>query len=511
MKALLDTNIIIHRETDRIMNQDIGTLFKWIDKGKYTKCIHPLTIEEIKRYKDKATVEIFLIKIESYTLLKTVAPLSVEVEQLSLKIDKTENDRNDTLLLNELFNNRVDLLISEDRKIHYKASLLKLSEMVFTIDSFLEKVVSENPDLVNYKVLSVTKQHFGNINLKDSFFDSFREDYPGFDKWFNKKSDEIAYVTHNKGRILSFLYLKPEGKDENYMDIDPHFSPKRRLKIGTFKVVSNGVRLGERFLKIIFDNALRFRVDEIYVTIFDKREEQKRLISLLENWGFILHGKKATPNGAELVYTRDFTPLFSFENPRQTFPFIPLNSNIFLIPIRPEYHTELLPDSMLTTESPYNFIENEPHRNAISKVYISRSISRDVQKGDVLIFYRTAEGGSAYYTSVLTTIGIVENKIENISDEKDFILKCRKRSVFSDEELIKRWNYNPRFRPFIINFLYSISFEKGKRINRKRLLDLGILSGEEKELRGLKQISRDHFLMILKEAGVDESIIVNKT
>lgn len=511
MKALLDTNIIIHRETDRIMNQDIGTLFKWIDKGKYTKCIHPLTIEEIQRYKNKTTVDTFLIKLESYTLLKTIAPLSLEVEQLSLRIDKTENDKNDALLLNELYNNRVDLLISEDRKIHYKASLLKLSEMVFTIDSFLEKVVSENPDLVNYKVLSVTKQLFGNINLEDPFFDSFREDYPGFDKWFNKKSDEIAYVTHNNGRILSFLYLKSEGKDENYRDISPHFSPKRRLKIGTFKVVSNGVRLGERFLKIIFDNALRFKVEEIYVTIFDKREEQNRLIALLENWGFLLYGKKTTPNGDELVYTRDFTPLFSFENPRQTFPFIPLNSNIFLIPIRPEYHTELLPDSMLTTESPYNFIENEPHRNAISKVYISRSINRDIQKGDVLIFYRTAQGGSAYYTSVLTTIGIVENKIEKISDEKDFILKCRKRSVFSDEELVKHWNFNPRFRPFIINFLYSVSFEKGKRINRKRLLDLGILSGEEKEIRGLKQISRDYFLMILKEAGVDESIIVNKT
>ena len=511
MKALLDTNIIIHRETDRIMNQDIGTLFKWIDKGKYIKCIHPLTIEEIQRYKDKTTVDTFLIKLESYTLLKTVAPLSLEVEQLSLKIDKTENDKNDTLLLNELYNNRVDLLISEDRKIHYKASLLKLSEMVFTIDSFLEKVVSENPDLVNYKVLSVTKQLFGNINLKDPFFDSFREDYPGFDKWFNKKSDEIAYVTHNKGRILSFLYLKSEGKDENYMDITPHFSPKRRLKIGTFKVVSNGVRLGERFLKIIFDNAIRFKVEEIYVTIFNKREEQNRLIALLENWGFVLYGKKATPSGDELVYTRNFTSLFSFENPRITFPFIPLNSNIFIVPIYPEYHTELLPDSMLTTESPYNFIENEPHRNAISKVYISRSIKRDVKKGDVLIFYRTAERGSAYYTSVITTIGIVENKIENISDEKDFIQKCRKRSVFTDNELINQWNHKTNSRPFIINFLYAFSFEKGKRINRKRLLDLGILSGEEKELRGLKPISRDHFLMILKEAGVDESIIVNKT
>src|SRR5690606_41146356 len=64
------------------------------------------------------------------------------------------------------------------------------------------------------------------------------------------------------------------------------FKPKKRLKVGTFKVISNGVRLGERFMKIIFDNALARKVDEIYVTIFEKRDEQQRLIALLEEWGF---------------------------------------------------------------------------------------------------------------------------------------------------------------------------------------------------------------------------------
>jgi hypothetical protein len=38
-----------------------------------------------------------------------------------------------------------------------------------------------------------------------------------------------------------------------------------------------------------FDNALRYKVDEIYVTIFDKTDEQKRLIELLcdnlDIWG----------------------------------------------------------------------------------------------------------------------------------------------------------------------------------------------------------------------------------
>ncbi|MBN1627501.1 MAG: PIN domain-containing protein, partial [Deltaproteobacteria bacterium] len=290
MRALLDTNIVIHREATRIVNRDIGTLFKWLDKGKYTKCIHPVTFEEIIKNTNKETVNNFAVKLDSYEKLKTTAPLDQQVITISEAIDRTVNDHNDTLLLNEVYCDRVDLLITEDRKIHQKAALLGISDHVFTIDAFLEKVVSENPELVDYKVLSVTKKHFGDINLKDTFFDGFREDYVGFDKWFNKKSDEIAYVTYHKNYILSFLYLKIEGPEENYSDITPVFVPKKRLKVGTFKVVSNGLRLGERFLKIVFDNAIINKVDEIYVTIFDKRDDEKRLITLFEEWGFFLHG-----------------------------------------------------------------------------------------------------------------------------------------------------------------------------------------------------------------------------
>jgi predicted nucleic acid-binding protein len=510
MKVLLDTNIVIHREASRILNVDIGVLFRWLDKSKYIKCVHPVTVKEIEKNSNQATVDTLSVKLESYEILKTVTPLRPEVIAVSKRIDVNQNDENDTILLNEVFSERIEFLITEDKKIHKKAELLGITDRVFKIDSFLEKVVSENPDLVDYKVLAVTKKLFGEINLADSFFDSFREDYSGFDRWFLKKSDETAYVTINRGNILSFLFLKVEDRQENYFDLKPVFTPKRRLKIGTFKVISNGVRLGERFMKIIFDNAIQYKVEEIYVTIFDKREEQKRLISLLEDWGFVLYGTKTTENGTELVYVRDFTPSFNRSNPKLTFPYFSKNTNIFMIPIYPDYHTELLPDSILTTESPYDFVENEPHRNAISKVYICRSVEKNINKGDIIVFYRTAASGrSAYYTSVITTIAIAEGKITDIADENDFILKCRKRSIFSDQGLKEYWNWKPNFRPFIINFLYTHSFPTGKRINRQRLLDLGILTGAENEIRGLKKITKDQFELILKETNTNESIIVD--
>lgn len=507
MKALLDTNIIIHRETPNPRDLSIGTLFKWLDKAKYEKCVHPITVEELNRNSNSNTVSSFNVKIQSYTILQTIAPLHKNVEKISSEKDSSHNDINDTHLLNEVYQDRVDILISEDKKIHQKAKLLGIEDRVFTIDSFLEKVVSEHPELIDYKVLAVKQELFGNIKLDDPFFDSLKEDYPGFEKWFNKKSEEKAYITYNNGRVLSFLYLKVEGPEENYGDITPVFPQKKRLKVGTFKVVSNGVRLGERFIKIIFDNAIANKVDEIYVTIFERTEEQIRLISLLEEWGFYKFGQKGT--GGEFVFVRDFAKKVDLLNPKKTYPFISTTTRIFLIPIYPKYHTELLPDSFLKTESPESFIENEPHRNAISKIYISRSIQRDIVCGDILIFYRTAPlGKPAYYNSVITTIAIVEEKIDKIKSEEDFLVKARKRSIFTDKYLKEFWNYNPKCRPFLIRFMSVYSFEIGSRLNRKQLLDMNIISGEENELRGLKEISREQFCIILKEARVNDSFIV---
>jgi predicted nucleic acid-binding protein len=508
-KALLDTNIIIHREAGKVVNQDIGILFKWLDKAGYQKCIHPVTIAEVNKNSNSGTVATFNIKMDSYEQLLTVAPMSPLVEAISNKHDVNDNDKNDSILLNEVYNYRVDILISEDKKIHTKADEIGISDRVFKINAFLEKVYAENPGLVGYQVLSVQQKLFGELSLSDPFFDSLKEDYVGFEKWFNSKSNEKAYVTVNEenSMLLSFLYIKVEQPSEPYFDIHPTFIQKKRLKIGTFKVVSNGVKLGERFLKIIFDNAIVQKVEEIYVTIFNKRDDQRRLISLLEEFGFKPHGTKG--QGGELVYTREFIPRFNPQNPKETFPFLGAEQNIFLIPIYPGYHTDLLPDSFLRTESPRDFKEHEPHRNAISKVYISRSIERNIKKGDVLIFYRTADKGSAYYTSVITTIAITEDKIDGIKSEEEFIAKCRKRSVFSDEELRKYWNWNRKYRPFIINFLFVHSFPLGKRMNRKAILDLGIISGAENELRGLKQITKEQFETILHETGTNENLIVH--
>ena len=105
---------------------------------------------------------------------------------------------------------------------------------------------------INYMDLQL--QSFSNINLADPFFDSLKEAYPEFSVWYNKKAaaGEKAYVFHNEaGQVTDFLYMKIETEDVT--DVVPVLPAKRRLKVGTFKLLSRGTRRGERFMKKIMD------------------------------------------------------------------------------------------------------------------------------------------------------------------------------------------------------------------------------------------------------------------
>ena len=148
MRVLLDTNIIIYRENKKMTNYSIGHLFRWLDKLKYDKLIHPLSKKEIAEYKYADPAEAMTLKLDAYQELKTQAPMAEPVATLAAKIDKNENDNVDTVLLNEVYQGRVDLLITEDKRLRRKAELLGLGHKVLSINTFLTIATSENPTLI---------------------------------------------------------------------------------------------------------------------------------------------------------------------------------------------------------------------------------------------------------------------------------------------------------------------------------------------------------------------------
>ena len=231
-------------------------------------------------------------KLVAYTQMKSVAKQTLEFLALLNDTPKTDNDLIDNQFLYELYCDRVDILIIVDRKMRIKARKLGIEDKLFTINAFITKAVLENPNLIEYKYLSV----FGKIDVKNTFFDTFSEAYPGFERWLSKNVMKEAYICYNdRKQILRFLYLKTEDENENYNGIRPKFSPMKRLKVGTFKVEASGFRLGERFIKIIFDNAIERCLNEIYVTLFMDRPELKALYAFFPRWRFSAHGLPSPP------------------------------------------------------------------------------------------------------------------------------------------------------------------------------------------------------------------------
>ena len=97
---------------------------------------------------------------------------------------------------------------------------------------------------------TITLKRFADIDLSDTFFDSLKEDYIGFEAWFEKKAQDnsYAYVQYTNNNLQAFLYLKDESGQE-LTDIIPARSACNRLKVGTFKIDAHNTKLGRVLYK----------------------------------------------------------------------------------------------------------------------------------------------------------------------------------------------------------------------------------------------------------------------
>ena len=504
MKVLLDTNIVIHRENVKVTNPSIGLLFYWLDKLHYDKCVHPWSVEELKSYKDKNMQALYETKLPAYTILKSVSVPSKDF-LAQLPKEESSNDKIDHQLLCEVFNCRVDLLITEDKKLREKARKLGIRQKVYSINEFVSEKTEEYPELINYKMLSVKKELFGDIDLNNAFFDSLKDAYPDFVPWFNKKSEEEAYVCRtDEQEIKGFLYIKTEDLNEDYSSIEPKFLPKKRLKVGTFKVDTSGFRLGERFIKIIFDNALYRKVDEIYVTFFEDSPNLDALKGLLETWGFVRHGIKHSYGKEEAVFVKKLGVYDDSVTAKANFPNILFNRQKFILPIKAEYHTKLLPDSILNTEKQIDFMGPEAQKYALQKVYISWSWERNINPGDLVLFYRMGEDGTnKKYSSVLTTLGMVDKIHYGFKTKDEFLKHCQNRSVFSKNELDDFWEKHR-------DHLMVLKFVMVKNLKNKLILDylhrLGVVEPPNGP-RPFMRISDDIFKKILSDSKTNVKFV----
>lgn len=344
---------------------------------------------------------------------------------------------------------------------------------------------------------------FKDINLNDPFFDSLKADYSEFPIWFANKAEDFAYVfEQTTGGIDGFLYLKTE--DGPLTDVTPSMPAAHRIKVGTLKINAHGTKLGERFVKKIFDHAIFTRAEEIYVTVFAHHEP---LLALLRRYGFQQRAQKTTQNGTELVLVREVRG--AYIDPVTSYPLVRLGQErIYVLSLYPRWHTRLLPDSILSSETA-DIVQDVSHTNSIHKVYLAAMNGiQTLRRGDVLLIYRTSDGqGAAHYRSVATSICVLEEyrSIHSFASELEFLNYCRPYSVFTDQELKQFWarkNY-----PHVIRFTYNIALRK--RVTRGEMIEeVGLDAGA---YWGFMPITHQQFQEIAHRGRVDESLVVHQT
>lgn len=469
--VLLDTNIVIKRESVNNVSFEVVKLFNWFEKKSVAYYVHSSSKEEISTYQDRTIRNNLALKLNSYNELPSFPTVSDEIlEKVLLQFSDDANGQIDNKLLKEVYSDNVGLLLTDDKLMLKKAEMLYMRDKVMTSSELLAKFESKFPKNIEYKMLAVKLVKFEDVDLNDTFFDSLREDYEGqkFDQWFKKKGKETAYVFEDKDGLKGFLYLKIELPSEpDYLKITPVLSSKKRLKIGTFKIDSSGFRLGERFLKIIFDNASKNNVDEIYVTLFEnKRDDVIRLKSLLEQWGFVKHGYKNANH--ELVLVKSMKEYKDELSPKLNYPLVTANANIYILPIKAEYHTDLFPDKILKNEDMHLYEENLAHRYAIEKIYLTGAFNIEAKPGDLILVYRMSDKWYKNYSSVITGLAIVQ-EIVATKDVEECISLCKNRSIFNEPNIRALY----RRCPTVVKILDFTTFENP--VTLQKLRELGVV------------------------------------
>ena len=350
-------------------------------------------------------------------------------------------------------------------------------------------------------------QPFGEINLSDPFFDSLKAAYPEFSAWYNKKAaaGEQAYVFFfGDGRVADFLYMKIETEEVN--DVVPVLPAKRRLKVGTFKIMPRHTRRGERFMKKIMDRAMAEDVDEVYVTIFPT-PGLEYLIQLFEVFGFYHKADKPHEGSeSEWVMVKDMRVVEG--DIMMDYPRIMLEgSRKWLLSIAPQYHTELFPDSILTNEN-YDIVQDCTQTNGIYKTYICwMQGTRQLKKGDLVLIYRTNDGlGSAKYRSVATSVCTVwEVNTRTEFKDVDEFLQYTQYSVFTENER-REW-YAKNQDLIVIKMLYNVAFTK--RVIRKDLIEQAGLPNKEGFYWGFFELTDEQFKKIIELGRANERYIID--
>ncbi|WKZ33151.1 MAG: PIN domain-containing protein [Thermodesulfobacteriota bacterium] len=486
MRILIDTNIIIHLEdSSKILDDSLSELFRLAYENRHEIVIHPASFDDIKKDRNEKRKEISFSRVRKYPVLKgPPEPGDLELKSLGLSAI-TKNDHIDNLILYAVYKDAVNILVTEDREMHKKAAFLGLSDRVHYIQQaaeFLRRLYSSIP----VSLPNIEEAALYQIDLRNSFFDSLREDYSKFDEWYKMASREgrKAWVHRNEKGELGAICIYKEEKDP-IITTENISIPGRVLKLCTFKVEERmrGRKLGELLLKAAFRYATDNKIEHIYITM--KPGKQNYLEDMCEEFGFYRFGKYID-NRDDVFIKEHFimppdTELTPLEYNVHYFPHFKSDKNVkkYIVPIRPKFHGILFPE----IEPQPSLIVGSTAGNAIKQAYLCHARIHGISPGDILLFYRSQD------LRAITSLGIVELSTD-LQELEKIIQIVSKRTVYTFTDIKKMAEKKTKVILFRLSEHFSLP------ISYKWLITNEVVRGNIQTIRG---ISHESFTKIMQE------------
>ncbi len=447
MKLLLDTNIAIALEDPSPVNAVDAAFANGCEKHGIARYVADPNYKDVQRDKDAARREQTLSKLDKYPRLRNVALPSKD--QLEARFGKTRsvNDECDVELLGILDVGVVDFLISNDAGLKRRGERAGIGSRVLDVPDALAWLKQ------SYEPLSVELPYIEDVpayevDLGDVFFDSLRQDYPGFDDWFRSKcisGHRPCWVVKVESELAGLVIRKEEPANE----ADCVAKDGKILKISTFKMSPRfqGEKFGEQLLKQVLWWAQTNDFSVVYLTAFEK---QTALMYLLDRFGFQV--TKTLSNGELVVERRMYqsglpvqdSDMDPAEYSRSIYPRYSDGSDVqkFVIPIRPEYHKILFPEISDTVDPEVEQLDmfgkvvvdgNRTPGNTIRKVYLCRASTKKMRPGDVVYFYATKEPLYARSQSI-TSVGVIE-AVHEVNSMENLVQLTARRSVYTVKQM----------------------------------------------------------------------------
>lgn len=485
LTLLLDTNVLIPlQDSYAVLGDNLANFHRLAVVGGHKLVYHPASIEDFERDTDLGRRARNLEHVRRYPALERPAKCPWNTPTTS------PNDACDNEILYALECDAAHALVTEDKGLRTKARARGLGHRTYNIqtaEDWLRRL--HQPFDVVLPNIDDVPLHSLTPELTDTFFDSLRAGYTGFDDWFRRKARENrkAWVYRDETGVLGAICVYDVQANEVVTDEGKRLDGKA-LKLCTLKVGQNvrGRKIGELFLKAAF----RFGTENACEHIFIHADVEKHayLVDLLVDFGFDDVGSYR----ADRVFVKehpvnppDTLGFSALEFVRRFYPHYRDGDQVqkFLVPIQRDFHRILFPDYQALQSQ--LFAPQGSVGNAIKLAYLCHSASKQIRPGDILLFYRSED------EQAVTSLGVVD-QFAVLSDAASIAAMVSRRTVYSIKEI-----EGMATRPTKV-ILFRLVRHFPAPASLKRLLEDGVVAGN---IQSISKISDDAFSRVLAAAG----------